>query len=94
MSDDNAAAELSGLGYLVPSPDVYRTLPVLDGFRRFELDTGAAAHYLRSRHWDAGILGRIPIPPPRGGYHGSGRVFSALNKTGEFRLWRTLWDCS
>lgn len=94
VSDDNAAAELSGLGYLVPSPDVYATLPVRDGgFRHIELDTVAASRYLRSRNWDAGLLGRIPDPPPRGGTRGQGRVFKALDRTGSFRDWRTVWKC-
>ncbi|MFF8971150.1 hypothetical protein [Streptomyces sp. NPDC014995] len=93
VSDDNAAAALSGLGHLVPSPDVYATLPVLDGFRRMELDTFAATRYLRSRKWDAGLLGRIPVPPPRGGTRGQGRVFNALDRTGAFREWRAVWGC-
>ncbi|MFF3499420.1 hypothetical protein [Streptomyces sp. NPDC003247] len=93
VSDDNAAAELSALGHLVPSPDVYAALPVHDGFRRIELDTVAATRYLRSRNWDAGLLGRVSVPPPRGGTRGQGRVFHALDRTGAFRSWRAAWDC-
>ncbi|MFC7900169.1 hypothetical protein ACFUV1_08430 [Streptomyces griseoincarnatus] len=92
VSDENAAAELTGLGYLVPSPEVYRTLPRRDGLPYWELDTLAAARYLRSRRWDAGVIGRIPIPPARGGTRGANRVFNALNRTQSYRPWREIWE--